>query len=354
MTTLMPGRRTRTTRRRSAALAAGLVLVLGACAGGDGSTGATQPPSASPAVTEAAVTSAPADDVEVTTEAPEEVGRPMEGGPVLAVKIDHVDPAYPRSGIGAADVVYVDEVEHGMTRLLAIFSSELPKVVGPVRSARPNDPTVVANYGTEVPLVFSGSSKRTKEYLDAGTQVSVTDNGPGFRRDSSRVAPHNLYGDPEVLLERGGGGHPPEDVGFRFGDPAPGGKKATSVATNYPASRMRASYDATSKTFEISTNGKVEIDAITGDPVAPRTIVVQKVEMDESKNVTRSGTSPEAQLVGEGQVIVLRDGKAWEGEWSREDDEAPTELTVDGEVLTFADGPVWIWLVRPDQAVEVR
>ncbi len=45
----------------------------------------------------------------------------------------------PQSGVKAADIVYVEQVEGGETRLMAVYSSKLPKKVGPVRSARISD-----------------------------------------------------------------------------------------------------------------------------------------------------------------------------------------------------------------------
>ncbi|MGH3195646.1 MAG: DUF3048 domain-containing protein [Streptosporangiaceae bacterium] len=44
--------------------------------------------------------------------------------PVLAVKIDNVAQARPQTGLSQADIVYVLPVEGGLTRLLAIFSSD--------------------------------------------------------------------------------------------------------------------------------------------------------------------------------------------------------------------------------------
>lgn len=361
MTTRQWGRVDRVRRGTTGALALGLVLTLAACSGGEEAapapdpTAVTQPPSPEPTPETEVETATVAPDTEVETATAEPAeSRPLSGGPVLAVKIDQVDPAYPRTGIASADVIYVDEVEYGLTRLMAVFSSTLPEVVGPVRSARPNDPTILANYGDGVPLAFAGSSRQTNAYLERGTQINVAD-GPGFYRDNSRAAPHNLYADPEVLLESGGGSQPPEDIGFRFGEPAPGGEPATSVATSYPAARMSAVYDEDSGTFEISTNGRVEIDTITGEPVAPTTVVLQKVRMAASDNVTPSGhATPLSELVGQGEVLVLRDGKVWEGQWSREADDAPTEFTVDGEELTFAPGQVWLWFVKPDQRIDLE
>jgi hypothetical protein len=67
--------------------------------------------------------------------------------PVLAVKIDNTRRAHPQAGLTAADVVYVEQVEGGLTRLLAVFSSRLPRILGPVRSARVSDPELLRPYG---------------------------------------------------------------------------------------------------------------------------------------------------------------------------------------------------------------
>ena len=58
---------------------------------------------------------------------------------VLAVKIDNIVNARPQTGLTHADIVYVLPVEGGLSRFLAIFSSDYPRVIGPVRSAREDD-----------------------------------------------------------------------------------------------------------------------------------------------------------------------------------------------------------------------
>src|SRR4051812_20850331 len=49
---------------------------------------------------------------------------------VVAVKIDDTAGARPQVGLDRADVVYVEQVEGGLTRLVAIFNSHLPLRVG--------------------------------------------------------------------------------------------------------------------------------------------------------------------------------------------------------------------------------
>ncbi len=53
--------------------------------------------------------------------------------PVLAVTIDNLAPARTQTGLTDANVGYVLPVEGGLSRILAVFSSHFPSVVGPVR-----------------------------------------------------------------------------------------------------------------------------------------------------------------------------------------------------------------------------
>jgi hypothetical protein len=68
-------------------------------------------------------------------------------GPVIAVKIDNIVNARPQTGLQDADIVYVLPVEGGLSRFLAVFSSRLPPVIGPVRSAREDDLELLRQFG---------------------------------------------------------------------------------------------------------------------------------------------------------------------------------------------------------------
>src|SRR5262245_25594132 len=56
-------------------------------------------------------------------------GRMGAGDKVLAVKIDNVEAARPHTGLEKADIVYVEQVEAGLTRIMAVFASRLPSLV---------------------------------------------------------------------------------------------------------------------------------------------------------------------------------------------------------------------------------
>jgi hypothetical protein len=85
-------------------------------------------------------------------------GRVGVDGPIMAVKLDDTSSARPQIGLEDADVVYIEQVEGGLTRLAAIFSSEIPTNIGPIRSARISDIDILSQYG-KVIFAYSGAQR---------------------------------------------------------------------------------------------------------------------------------------------------------------------------------------------------
>ncbi|MCL2315898.1 MAG: DUF3048 domain-containing protein, partial [Actinomycetia bacterium] len=152
---------------------------------------------------------------ETPTPTPEPVfpltGLPLTGanGPALCIKIENSVEARPQLGLDAADIVYEEVVEGGITRYMAVFQSNFPPKVEPVRSMRPMDPPMIAPLGC--PLVFSGGQAPfVNAARAAGLQLIDMDRGdPGFSRDSKRAAPHNVIGDTAKFLAQVKNADPP-------------------------------------------------------------------------------------------------------------------------------------------------
>jgi Protein of unknown function (DUF3048) N-terminal domain len=85
---------------------------------------------------------------------------PGGNGPILVVKIDDTPPAHPQINLDKADVVYIEQVEGGLSRIAALFSNPktMPDLVGPVRSARISDLDIFAQYG-HIGFAFSGAQR---------------------------------------------------------------------------------------------------------------------------------------------------------------------------------------------------
>ena len=74
----------------------------------------------------------------------------------LSIKVENLPAARPQTGLNSADVVYETVVEGGITRFHLVFQSKIPKIVGPVRSARLSDLWLVPQYHGV--FFFSGAS----------------------------------------------------------------------------------------------------------------------------------------------------------------------------------------------------
>ena len=268
--------------------------------------------------------------------------------PVLAVKVDNSPAGRPWTGVEDADVVYVEPVEGGTTRLLAVFSSRRPASVGPVRSARESDVTVLAAYGRPA-LAFSGSAPELAGTLADASLVALTPQTAtsAFRRDDARRAPENLYVDPSALLDAASGASGPRDVGFRFGPVPAGGDLVDHRDVDFPSATVGVTWDAARGMWTIEPGGEPTVPATGGGPIGAATVVVQRVTTRPSAIRDAAGAvSPYAVTVGAGDAEVFRDGRSFPAHWSRPTPTDPTAFTGgDGAPVPFAAGPVWVLLV---------
>ncbi|NYD38586.1 DUF3048 domain-containing protein [Actinomycetospora corticicola] len=267
-------------------------------------------------------------------------GEPGDPGrAVLAVKVDNAPEARPWIGVGDADVVYVEPVEAGLTRLLAVFASRLPPTVGAVRSLRESDLDVLAAYGRPA-LAYSGNAPELDRDVAAAAidGVSAERVPAAYRRAPDRPAPHDLVADPAALLAAAPDAAAPRDVGFRFGPVDAGATPAAEVVERVGRTEVLARADG--DRWDLTVGG-------APTDVRPATIVVQRVPVRTSAIRDVAGApSPTAVTVGSGPVDVLRDGRRSTGTWSRAAPADPTAFTAaDGTPLTFAPGPVWVLLV---------
>jgi hypothetical protein len=150
-------------------------------------------------------------------------GRPgIPAGPVVVVKVDNTAAARPQWGINQADVVYVEQVEGGLTRLIAVYASHRPARVGPVRSVRGSDPELLAQYGP-MALAFSGGAVNELASFRASGLVhaSPAAHPRAYTRVRSRPAPYNLVVGVATLRREVSGAAGVRDVGLRWAETDP-------------------------------------------------------------------------------------------------------------------------------------
>lgn len=278
-------------------------------------------------------------------------GREGSNGPVLAVKIDDTNQAHPQIGLEDADVVYIEQVEGGLTRLAAIFSSKVPNLIGPVRSARISDLDILAQYG-RVGFAYSGAQRKFLPEIAAANLVDVGANTQGpiiYTNDPNRIRPYAMILQADLLMQRIKEKNYPidtaKDVGFRFGPLQDGGAATTDVEINWPAATYSATWSDIDKRWLLTHNSNPNL-AQSGLHLGPTTLIIQMVTISDSIYKDKlGGVTPFSQTVGSGKAYILRDGLRFVATWNRAFETSGTTFTLaDGEVMNFAPGQIWVAL----------
>jgi hypothetical protein len=286
--------------------------------------------------------------------------------PLLVVKIENSPAARPQSGLDAADVVYEELVEGGVTRFVSLFHSRVPEEVGPVRSARPVDVELISGFGERPALGYSGAREEVREMLDDSDLVLLTEGEPGFFRITERQAPHNLYlRPPEALdeVDARGATPPGAEALWTFAEDAPdggeqcppdledcvepGGAVAVAMSTHF---RTDFTFDEEAAVYRREQNG--EPSEVTGEGrIGAANVVVLATEHYDGGCCDTAGQSyVETRMSGEGRAVFLRDGRWYEGRWSKDDATSPLRfLDGAGEPFPLKPGPTWVLLPSEDR-----
>ena len=283
----------------------------------------------------------------------EEMEELKERRPIAAIISNHIQ-ARPTSNLNKADLVYEALVEGGITRFLAIYWSNEPNKVGPMRSARqyylewlnPFDPL----------FVYDGFAASSDPRVDARGNISryglKSIATAGAWRVSERVAPHNEYFSTiktwEIAQERGWEGFPEiEPWKFKSDDSLDNrgnrfkGKILFSNSENY---NVIWDYDKATNRYYRSIGGVPDKDLETGQQISAKNVIIQQVNVQGPvDNYNRLVIT----TTGSGSAAILQDGKVIYGKWEKDDRTSRTKY-YDGnnQEIEFNRGLTWISSVR--------
>ena len=283
--------------------------------------------------------------------------------PAVSCKVDNAPAGRPQFNLNKADIVHVQMVEGGLTRLLVTWHSQPVDKVGPVRSVRPMDADIAAAFGGI--FCYSGGVdmfiallQDTSLYLaDENTQQSVKPNS--FSRTPERFAPHNMVVDMGLLQSQHEDLAAPQSI-FNYAafldetkdyEPASAssGKATTDLTIEYPDATSYWKGDGSGNLLR-SQDGEPHMDGVSEEQVKAKNVVVLEVQIDSSIRDARYGVIPKTIMVGSGKVWVFIDGKHIEGTWSKATQTSPIELLDStGAVIKLAPGNTWVEL-KPDTA----
>ncbi|ARK28712.1 DUF3048 domain-containing protein [Halalkalibacter krulwichiae] len=273
---------------------------------------------------------------------------------VIGVTINNHPAARPQSGLKDADIVYEILSEYEVTRLVALYQSELPERVGPVRSARPYHIDLVNGY--QGILVHHGWSPEAQVRIERGEIDSLNGlayDGTLFQRSSERKAPHNSYITSEHIVE----GvmelnyslesevtpltfHEQDDIRVV-------GVAGDNIEINYyNLNRVHYEYDEQSGYYHRYNGEDQTIDLENELPIELSNLFI----VETGHTVLDDQGRRAIDLTSGGRGILFQSGIAMEVNWeSRDGQIIPVN---DGQIVPFKRGQSWINIVPTDPGLE--
>ncbi len=287
--------------------------------------------------------------------------------PSVACKVDNVEAARPQFNLNKADIVFVEMVEFGLTRLVAVWQSQPVDQAGPVRSVRPMDADITAPLagifcfsGGQLPFV--NAVKDTGQYMASETSEQA-DNLGSFSRLSSRGAPHNVMVDVALLQSQHTDLKAPKPmlpmVAF---DPATesyevasteSGEETISFTVKYP--QAVSGWKAEGSYFVRSQDGDQHIDAASDEIIRATNVVVLQTKTDNSFKDPKYGPIPRTVMIDSGMAWVFSNGKRVKGTWTKASQTATIQLfDAAGAPIKLAVGNTWIELMAEPSKITIK
>jgi hypothetical protein len=271
-------------------------------------------------------------------------------GRAVAVMINNHPKARPQSGLNKADLIYEILAEGDVTRFLAVFQSERPANIGPVRSAR--DYYIYLAKGLNALYVAHGYSPEAKEILNSNYIDNLNGmvyDGTLFKRSNTRKAPHNSYITYENILK----GAKQKKYSMEEG-PAPlkflsaeeskniAGIDAKSVKITYSKSGTFNSmfeFDVASGKYKRFSGGEQTIDLDTKAPILLDNVFI----IEAVHQFIDSYGRRDIDFKSGGRAYLLQKGKVRQVEWQNKNGEiVPVK---NGEEVALVPGKTWVNVV---------
>ncbi|EWG08577.1 DUF3048 domain-containing protein [Cytobacillus firmus] len=278
-------------------------------------------------------------------------------GRAVAVMINNHPKARPQSGLNQADVVYEMLAEGDVTRFLAIFQSERPEMIGPVRSSR--DYYIELAKGYDSLYIAHGYSPEAKELLDQGYVDNLNGmqyDGTLFKRESFRKAPHNSYISYDNVLKGAkeknyAMENEPRSLEFLSEEEIKTiqGEKADSAMISYLDNELFNviyEYDAGLEKYKRYSNGELTADYKSGEPALLDNIFIAEAD----HQVVDSAGRRDINLTSGGKGYLLQKGKVTEVQWENIDGRILPVLN--GQQAGLVPGKTWINIVPSNPGLE--
>mgnify|MGYP000913806104 CR=1 FL=1 len=290
----------------------------------------------------------------VAPELKNEILAPLTGLPttaptdnrVVMVMINNHTKARPQSGLDRADVVYEILEEGLITRFMAFYQSELPEVVGPVRSIRPYNITLAEAFDSIIS--HAGGSEAALATLKQGNHADLDEiyrYNKAYWRSKERKAPHNLYTSIPALRKGADTmGYPVKGIvpsfTFRKATDEVQGEKGEAIHVFYTKGyTAEYAYDPQTKQYKRLTAGQLMKNKETGKQVEAANVMV----LSANHRIVDSKGHLEINVKGPGEGYLFQRGKAMKITWELK--EGMLRAYQNGQEVPMYPGKTWVNVV---------
>lgn len=279
------------------------------------------------------------------------------GQRMVSVMVNNHPKARPQTGLSNADIVFEILAEGQITRFLALFQSELPEVVGPVRSAREYYFNLADGYNAL--YVYHGAADFVNEMIsNQGIEhmngSNYDNDGHLFKRESFRKAPHNSYLQMGTVNEVAAGkGYETtldyEPLPFLAEEETVEGNPAIDIEIVYSEqlhNKVSYHYDEESGRYLRSSDGEPTVELDTEEPIGVENVFIVETDHEVIDDAGRRKVDME----GGGDAYLMQKGKMQQVEWKNEDGRIiPVK---EGKPVPFVPGQTWINVIPKDPGLK--
>jgi hypothetical protein len=282
----------------------------------------------------------------------------------LMVRVGNDPGARPQVALNQADMVYEEVVEWWVTRFTAIYLSQDPEMIAPIRSARLINLQLGPQY--QGALLNSGGSDPVRWELSQTDMVNLDEyfvSQPYFYRANEGwqtrlavdatvardyLANEGLEGDSQLR-------------GFSFSEklelkdiPQEWQADAQEVIIPYPRQTSEATwvYDSQSGRYLRFTAGEPMMD-FNGEQISAANVIIYFAEHQPTDIVEDSNGATSIRIIvnGLGSAWLARDGKLLKGNWQTEGRETPVFMFNNSQPMPLKPGNTWVEVVPPEYVI---
>ena len=267
----------------------------------------------------------------------------------LGVIIENTPEARPQTGLDNAGIVFEAVTEGGITRYLALYQEDQPKIVGPVRSLRVDTLDWAMGFDTSFahvggrPEALATAKKRNAKTLSQFIYAEP------YYRDDSRYAPHNMYARVKDLRELQKQQNylksSFDDIPRSSDQPADKSKaKTITIDFSGPDYLAEFRYDKAKNNYTRYLASQPHISSDAKSPIAVKNLIVISLPAERT---TDDGS------LGEGEATIFKDGAAIKARWQQSAYSSRIKFVdKDNKEIALNRGQTWIAALSDDRKVK--